>query len=86
MPDAALDSFKKADKQDGAHCVACQKNMIKYGVERGEWKMAETAAAERVGRGPGRQVALAHYDLGSCYCKKPSISARMTYSLVPTMR
>jgi len=27
--DAALDSFKKADKQDAGHCLACQKKMIK---------------------------------------------------------
>lgn len=65
MPDAALESFKKADKQDGGHCVACQKNMIKYGVERGEWKTAEAAAAERVAEAQGENsVALAHYDFG----------------------
>jgi len=33
VPEAALDSFKKADKQDGSHCLACQKKMIKYGIE-----------------------------------------------------
>lgn len=65
MPDAALESFKKADKQDGGHCVACQKNMIKYGVELGEWKMAEAAAGERVAEAQGeKSVALAHYDFG----------------------
>ena len=25
----ALDDFKKADKQDGGHCLPCQKKMIK---------------------------------------------------------
>jgi len=65
MPDAALESFKKADKQDGGHCVACQKNMIKYGVELGEWKMAEAAAGEMVAEAQGEtSVALAHYDFG----------------------
>lgn len=34
--DWALDSFKKADEQDGGHCLACQKPMIKYGVELGD--------------------------------------------------
>jgi outer membrane protein assembly factor BamD (BamD/ComL family) len=29
MKEAALDDFKKADKQDGGHCMACQKKMIK---------------------------------------------------------
>jgi hypothetical protein len=32
----ALGSFKKADKQDGGHCLACQKQMIKYGIELGD--------------------------------------------------
>ena len=31
--DAALESFIKADKQDGGHCVDCQQKMIKYGIE-----------------------------------------------------
>jgi thiol-disulfide isomerase/thioredoxin/Tfp pilus assembly protein PilF len=66
MPDSALESFKKADKQDGGHCVACQKNMIRYGVEFGDWKAAETAAAERVAEAQGeKSVALAHFDFAS---------------------
>ncbi|HLK04796.1 MAG TPA: redoxin domain-containing protein [Candidatus Acidoferrum sp.] len=58
----ALDDFKKADKQDGGHCKACQKLMMKYGVELGEWKTAEQGATEMVenAREP-RDVALAHY-------------------------
>ncbi len=65
MPEAALDSFKKADKQDGGHCLACQKKMIKYGVELGEWKTAETAAEEMVAEAQGdKNIALAHYQLG----------------------
>ncbi|MGH9773484.1 MAG: redoxin domain-containing protein [Candidatus Acidiferrales bacterium] len=59
---AALDDFKKADKQDGGLCGACQKNMIKYGVELRDWKTAETAAGEMVAEAQGdREVALAHY-------------------------
>jgi hypothetical protein len=46
--DIALDEFKKADKQDGGHCRACQKPMIKYGMELGEWKTAELAADEMI--------------------------------------
>lgn len=33
---AALEYFKKADKQDGGHCQSCQEKMIKYGIELGE--------------------------------------------------
>ena len=63
---AALESFKKADKQDDGHCVACQKKMIKYGIELGEWKTAETAAEQRVTAAQGaKDLALAHYQLGT---------------------
>jgi thiol-disulfide isomerase/thioredoxin len=62
--EAALDSFKKADKQDGGHCLACQKKMVKYGTELGEWKVAEAAAEEMVAQAQGDEAALAHYQLG----------------------
>ena len=59
---AALDSFKKADKQDDGHCLICQKKMIKYGIELGEWKTAETAGEEIVTEAQGaKNIALAHY-------------------------
>jgi len=62
---AALDSFKKADKQDGGHCLACQKKMIKYGVELGDWKAAEGGAEEIVAGAQGKtETALAHYQFG----------------------
>jgi hypothetical protein len=65
MRDAALDGFKKADKQDGGHCLACQKKMIRYGVELRDWKTAETAAQEMVEQAQGnKSVALAHYQFG----------------------
>jgi len=66
MPDAALDEFKKADKQDGGHCVACQKMMIKHGVDLREWKTAEIAAEEMVAQAQGdKNIALAHYQFGA---------------------
>ena len=65
MTGAALDSFKKANKQDGGHCLACQKKMIKYGVELRDWKTAENGAEEIVAQSQGdRNVAVAHYQLG----------------------
>ena len=60
----ALESFKKADKQDGGHCAACRQNLIKYGIQLQEWKFAEEAAQEAVAQAAGDDVALAHYDLG----------------------
>src|SRR5258708_5388490 len=63
--DAALDSFRKADKQDGGHCLACQKQIIKLGIEQQEWKAAETAAAEMTAQAQGdKDTALAHYQFG----------------------
>jgi thiol-disulfide isomerase/thioredoxin len=62
----ALEGFKKADKQDGGHCLACQKKMIKYGIEMQDWKTAETAAGEVIGEAQGaKNIALAHYQLGA---------------------
>jgi len=61
----ALEGFKKADKQDGGHCLDCQKKMIKYGLALRDWKAAETAAAEMVASAQGeKNVALAHYEFG----------------------
>lgn len=58
----ALDDFKKADKQDGAHCKACQKQMVKYGIQYGEWKTAELGAKEMIADAKEpRDLALAHY-------------------------
>jgi len=63
--ESALDNFKKADKQDDGHCLACQKQMIKYGTELRDWKTAETAAEEMVANAQGeRNVAVAHYQFG----------------------
>ncbi|HTA23722.1 MAG TPA: redoxin domain-containing protein [Terriglobales bacterium] len=65
MYGAAIESFKKADKQDGGHCLACQKKMIQYGIELRDWKTAETAAAEVVSQVEGaRNAAVAHYQFG----------------------
>lgn len=62
---AALESFKKADKQDDGRCRACQKQIIKYGIELAEWKAAEGAAEETVEEAQGaKSVAVAHYELG----------------------
>ena len=62
---SAFDEFKKADKQDGGHCVECQNRMIEYGIERQDWKTAEFAANELISEAQGDQAtALGHYQLG----------------------
>jgi thiol-disulfide isomerase/thioredoxin len=60
---AALDSFRKADKQDGGHCQACQKQIIKLGLSLGDFKAADEAAKERIGEARDQKaVAMAHDD------------------------
>jgi thiol-disulfide isomerase/thioredoxin len=62
--ESALDSFKKADKQDGGHCRVCQEQMIKYGMELGEWKTAQLAAEEMISAANGeKETALSHHQL-----------------------
>jgi peroxiredoxin len=62
---AALGEFKKADKQDGGHCYACQKQMIRLGNELDDWKAVELAAQEMAANAQGdRATALAHYEYG----------------------
>jgi peroxiredoxin len=69
--DFALDEFKKADKQDGGHCYACQTKMIKYGVELGEWKAAELGAEEMIADAKEpKDVAYAHYQLAMILLNK----------------
>lgn len=64
-PDVALENFKKADKQDAGHCLACQKQIIKYAVEMGDWKAAENAGNEMVAEAQDNKAqALAHFELG----------------------
>ncbi len=65
MIDAALEGFKKADKQDSGHCVGCKKNIMKYGVARGDWKAAESAAEQLLAQAQvDNRLALAHFDFG----------------------
>jgi hypothetical protein len=67
-PLSALGSFKKADKQDGGHCTACQKQMIKYGIELGDWKAAEQGAEEMVAAAKDETAtALAHYQSSAVF-------------------
>jgi thiol-disulfide isomerase/thioredoxin len=58
---AALDSFRKADKQDGGHCQACQSQIINLGLSTGDFKAADEAAQELIGEAKDpKSLALAH--------------------------
>ena len=65
MIPSALEGFKKADKQDGGHCLPCQRNIIKYALMLEEWKAAASAADEMIAEAQTpREIALAHYQAG----------------------
>lgn len=65
MVGSAFDSFRKADKQDGGHCLACQKKIILYGEKLGEWKAAESTAGEMIAEAQApTEIATAHFELG----------------------
>ncbi|MGB7189997.1 MAG: redoxin domain-containing protein [Acidobacteriaceae bacterium] len=62
---SALGSFRKADKQDGGHCRRCQEQIVKMGLQTGDYKAAEAAAQEMIAETPvtdARAVAAAHYE------------------------
>lgn len=45
---AAVDSFKKANKQDGGHCEECANKIVKYGMMSGNFKDADAAAQQLI--------------------------------------
>jgi thiol-disulfide isomerase/thioredoxin len=55
----ALDSFKKADKQDGNHCAACAEKVVTLATAEGDYKLANAAALELIALAetPKAQVA-----------------------------
>lgn len=71
MPQAALDSFKKADRQDDGRCLVCQKQIITCGIQVGDWKAAEKAADAMVSesRAP-EDAAVAHYNSGIVFLQE----------------
>lgn len=70
---AALDSFKKADKQDGGHCLACQKQILKLALEIGDFKAADAATQEMIAEAPATDanaVAMAHYQRATVFLRE----------------
>ena len=60
---AAMASFRRADKQDGGQCVACQKQIIRLGKEIGDFKAADEAAQEAIAEAKDPKAsAMAHDD------------------------
>ncbi len=71
MTSSAIDTFKKANKDDAGHCASCQQQIVKYGIQIGDWKSAEGAARELVASAQGEQrVALTRYQLGLVFFRE----------------
>ncbi len=65
QPESALDSFKKADKQDGGHCEKCAYKIIEYGLKTGDYKSADAAAQQLIADAKdAKQTAEAHMARG----------------------
>jgi thiol-disulfide isomerase/thioredoxin len=65
-PAVALDSFKKANKQDGGHCEKCVLKIIELGLKTGDFKAADTAAQQLVADAKTpQQIAIAHLERGT---------------------
>jgi thiol-disulfide isomerase/thioredoxin len=63
--DAALDSFKKAEKQDGGDCHACEQRIVKYATQLHDWKAAEQASEALLAEASSdTEKAVAHYKFG----------------------
>lgn len=65
MTESAVNSFKKADKQDGGECLACQRQIVKYALELRDWKSAKASAEEMIAQAKEKKdAAIAHYQMG----------------------
>jgi thiol-disulfide isomerase/thioredoxin len=67
----AIDDFRKANQQDGGHCVECLKRAYSLALEIGAYKDAADIARERLAGAstPVEQVT-AHYQLGAALQKQ----------------
>jgi len=48
MKSAAMDDFRKANRQDGGHCATCLDRAYKLAVEIGDFKAAEAVVADQI--------------------------------------
>ncbi|MGH9736954.1 MAG: redoxin domain-containing protein [Candidatus Acidiferrales bacterium] len=61
----AVGKFKKADQQDGGHCLSCQKDMRECALQSDDWKNAELASQELLAEAQGdKAIAVGHYEVG----------------------
>jgi thiol-disulfide isomerase/thioredoxin len=62
----AADEFKKADKQDGGHCLLCKQNALNYALLVRDWKTAENMGLQIIADAKSTDdQAIAHYEFGA---------------------
>lgn len=62
----ALSKLRKADKQDGGHCTACEEQTMNVAIEVGDFKAADSASQLLIANAHDpAQVARAHYQRGA---------------------
>lgn len=62
----ALSKFKKADKEDGGKCIACEEQTMKVAIEVGNFKAADSASQLLIANAKEpAEVAHAHYQRGA---------------------
>jgi peroxiredoxin len=74
---AAVDCFKKANKQDGGHCEECAYDIVKYGLMSGDFKDADAAAQQLIADAKDPMHAgLAHTDRATVLLREGLIEKR----------
>jgi thiol-disulfide isomerase/thioredoxin len=74
MYGAAIDDLKKADKQDGGHCVACEEKIVEYSIRIQDWNTATAIAQAMVADAhTPAAMALAHYDFAGLLMQEGTI-------------
>lgn len=71
MMQAAMNDFKKADKQDGGHCWECQKGAVECAVQTQDWHSGENMAEEMIQNAHNQDdVAVAHFEAGLVFARE----------------
>jgi len=77
---SSIRQFQKGRQAGCGHCVACQKQVVKFGTELEDWKAAEFAAQEMIAEAQGgRATALAHYDLATVFMTEGMLRKKDEY-------
>lgn len=84
MPEAAVSDFRKANQQDGGHCVECLRRAYRLATSIGDFKAAEGAAREQLtAAATDAEKAIAHHNIGLALLQQ-AIRGRKEQFLTPS--